>query len=225
MSDQVSSNRDSATFKVVPAAATVAAAPSKRVSSTASKPALSKPPTTIHPSAIVAEKAVLTGLYHISIGANSVIHPFARIVSEAGPITIGENVIVNERAVVGGARSSDGMERTGDGNVEVHIGNSVTVESSAVVEANMIGEGSIIDIEARVGTGARIGKYCKLSPKASVGANETMEDFTTLSDPGRRHTDHLLKCNPTVRALRSKRQKDQVELLRRLIPSNLAKWS
>ncbi|KAL9070639.1 MAG: hypothetical protein Q9157_005739 [Trypethelium eluteriae] len=218
MSDQVSSNRDSATFKVVPAAATVAAAPSKRVSSTASKPALSKPPTTIHPSAIVAEKAVLTGLYHISIGANSVIHPFARIVSEAGPITIGENVIVNERAVVGGARSSDGMEKTGDGNVEVHIGNSVTVESSAVVEANMIGEGSIIDIEARVGTGARIGK-------ASVGANETMEDFTTLSDPGRRHTDHLLKCNPTVRALRSKRQKDQVELLRRLIPSNLAKWS
>ncbi|KAL9097170.1 MAG: hypothetical protein Q9165_000597 [Trypethelium subeluteriae] len=218
MSDQVSNNRDSATFKVVPAAATVAAAPPKRVSSATSKPALSKPPTAIHPSAIVAEKAVLTGSHRISIGANSVIHPFARIVSEIGPITIGENVIVNERAVVGGARSSGGIEKLPDGNVEVCIGDNVTVESSAVVEANMVGEGSIIDVEAKVGIGTRIGK-------ANVDANETMDDFTTLSDPGHRHTDQLLKCNPTIRALRSKRQRDQVELLRRLIPSNLAKWS
>ena len=58
-----------------------------------------------------------------------------------------------------------------------------------------------------------------------VRANDVVEDFTTISHPGLRRPDHLLKFNPNIRALKMKRQKDQVELLRRLIPSNLAKWS
>ena len=243
MSDQAPSNRDSATFKVVPAAATVASAPSKRVSSATTKPSLSKPPTTIHPSAVVAEKAILTGPHPITIGANAVIHPFARIVSNAGPVTIGQNVIVNEKAVVGTAGSADEVGLVEGMIKEAVLGDNVTIESSVVVEASTIGEGSTIEIGARVRSGARIGKvshgllytfsntlthglkYCKLSPKASVDANVVLEDYTTFSCPSNSRSDHLLKFNPTIRALKLKRQKDQVELLRRLIPSNLAKWS
>ncbi|KAI9664616.1 MAG: hypothetical protein M1821_006062 [Bathelium mastoideum] len=244
MSEKGSSNRDSATFKVVPAAATVAAAPTKRASSGPSKAAAVKPPTTIHPSAIVADKAVLTGSHHIKIGANTVIHPFARIISSTGPVTIGENVIVNERAVVGIIENGDEAFTRDSSSRSVLIGDGVTIESSAVVEATAIGEGSIIDIEARVGIGANVGqvshellyvlpleiltdwpKYCKLSPKASVGAYVVVEDFMTIAPPDYRRPDHLLKFNPSIRTLKLKRQKDQVELLRRLIPSNLAKWS
>ena len=162
MSDDPSNSRDSTTFKVVPAAATIAAAPTKRASAGLAKSAPVKPPTTIHPSAIVAEKAVLSGSHPITIAANTVIHPFARIVSNAGPVTIAENVIVNERAVVGISGDRDGAAENESGNREVHVGAGVTIESSAVVEAHVVEEGSVIDVQASVGLGARIGRVSTL---------------------------------------------------------------
>ena len=167
MSNQPSNNRDSATFKVVPPAATVAAAPSRRDSTAPSRPALSKPTTTIYPSAIVAEKAILTGPHRITIGANSAIHPFAKIVSNGGPVTIGENVIIKERAIVGIADNGGEVDMRETGNGEVVLEDSVTIESSAVVEASTIGEGSTIDVGARAGAGARIGKVSGLAARSS----------------------------------------------------------
>ncbi|TKA23432.1 hypothetical protein B0A54_17817, partial [Friedmanniomyces endolithicus] len=46
----------------------------------------SKPPCTIHPSAIIADKAQITGSHTVEIGENAVIHPWARIRAEGGKV-------------------------------------------------------------------------------------------------------------------------------------------
>ncbi|KAI9714430.1 MAG: hypothetical protein M1820_000391 [Bogoriella megaspora] len=225
MVEQNSQKRELPSSRTIPAAAAVTTSSSKRASTATSKQALTKPPTEISPSAVIADKAILSGTHMITIGTNSVIHPYAKIVSNYGPVTIGDNVVINEKAIVGQAphdESSNVDTGVYDG---VIIEDNVNIGSSSVVEASVVGEGSTIDVEAKVGTGATIGKFCKLSVKSVVAAGGTVQDYITVSHGGHRREDYLLKQNSALRVLRLKRQNDQVELLRRLIPSNLAKWS
>ena len=53
---------------------------------------------TIAPGAIVCNESQLVG--EISIGTRTVVHPKAQIIAEAGPIIIGENNIIEERAKI-----------------------------------------------------------------------------------------------------------------------------
>lgn len=122
---------------------------STRPSAPAAAPA--RPPTSIHATAIISDKAVLTGSHLISVGANTVIHPFAKLDSSFGEVKIGEGCIVAERAVVGLA--SEGSEGNG-----VTIGDSVSIETSAVVEAESVGKGSVVCVMAVLGRGCKIGE-------------------------------------------------------------------
>ena len=90
------------------------------------------PPKTIDPSAIVSAAASLTGVFPITIGANSIVHPRARLTSLCGPITIGEGCMISEKAVVG-LQSKEAS----DGNNGVVLGNGVSVESAARVEGRV----------------------------------------------------------------------------------------
>ena len=128
---------------------------SKRVSTLPSSP---KAPTSIDPSAIVANHAILTGLYPITIGPRVVLHPYARVVSGDGPIEIGEGCIIWEKAVVGsGSAVEDDSKRT-EKVKKIVLGPNVVVESGAVVEAESVGEGTIIEPFSKLGDGANVGK-------------------------------------------------------------------
>jgi len=105
---------------------------SRRPPSTPSVPA-AKPSCKIHSTAIIADKAVLTGTHLIEIGENTIIHPYARIRSDGGAVKIGKNCIVYERAVIGCA---EGAEQ------DVVVGDEVNVDTGAVVESKSVGEGS-----------------------------------------------------------------------------------
>lgn len=101
---------------------------------------------------------MLTGTHLISIGANTVIHPFAKLDSTFGEIKIGEGCIVAERAVVGLA--SEGSEGEGTG---VTIGDSVSIETSAVIEAERVGRGNVVCVMAVLGRRCKIGEVSSLS--------------------------------------------------------------
>lgn len=88
--------------------------------------------------------------------------------SHVGPVTIGENVIVNEKAVVGIVGEGDEASAVGNTDKEVALGDNVTIESSAAVEASTIGEGSTIDVDARVGIGAMVGKVSSQMPSGDL---------------------------------------------------------
>lgn len=127
------------------------AAPTKRTSISAADLA-PKPPCQIHSLAVISEKAQITGSHPVEIGENSVLHPYSKIRSDHGPVTIGRNCTVSEKAVVG----------TAVGEGEVIIGDEVNIETGAIVEAASVGDGTVIEVGVVVGKGAKVGKvrYC-----------------------------------------------------------------
>jgi dynactin-6 len=116
-------------------------------------PAAPKPPVSFTPTMIIADNASLTGTHRITIGANTVVHPRAKLTSAHAPITIGDNCIISERSSTG--FQSRAAEYEVEGAV---LGNGVVVEPGAVVEAKEVGEGCVIEANAKIGKGAILGK-------------------------------------------------------------------
>lgn len=52
----------------------------------------------IYPGAVVCTECELKG--DITVGSNTVIHPRAQIIAEAGPIIIGENNLIEEQVQI-----------------------------------------------------------------------------------------------------------------------------
>ncbi|KAL2075794.1 hypothetical protein VTL71DRAFT_737 [Oculimacula yallundae] len=177
-------------------------------------PPAPKPPTKLSSSLVIAEQAALTGTHLITLGSNTVIHPRTKLNSLYAPITVGNNCIISERGQIG--LQSDPPE---DEEYGVVIENGVVVEVGATVEARRIGEGSVIEVNAKIGKGAIVGKHCKVGPLCEVAEGEVLPDFTILYGNGMRRLD-----TSGVEDFKLKMVAKQVEVLRKLIPSNLAKF-
>ncbi|KAI9700001.1 MAG: hypothetical protein M1836_002535 [Candelina mexicana] len=203
-----------------------------------------KPPTSLHPSCIIAENAILTGTHPITLSANVIIHPRARLNSTCGPITLGSGCIIEEKASIGLLSSAnpvdtrstpqpgevrymehDGSneEDEGDrGEVEgVVLENGVFVEVGAVVEARRVGEGSVVEVKARVGRGCVVGKHCKISPLCHIDENDILQDGTVVYGTGQRRIESGLggvwEKRMEVRRLRA-------EVERGLVKGDLERW-
>ncbi|KAK4938773.1 hypothetical protein LTR28_009521 [Elasticomyces elasticus] len=192
--------------------------PSKRPPSSR-PPAPAKPPCTIHPSAIISDRAILTGTHPISIAENTVLHP------TNGPVELGRGCIVADNAVVGMAkREADGAVGAG-----LVLEDDVVVESGAVVRARVVGRGTVVEVKAVVGQGVVIGEYSKITPLSTVQPNTTLPAYTVVLQGATtttitQRTDTSTKTNPAIREMKARGHAQQLDLLRRLIPSNTAKW-
>jgi dynactin-6 len=200
---------------------------SKRASTALQPP---KPPTSLSPTLVIAEHASLVGSYLISLGSNTVVLPRAKLNSTYGPITVGSNCIISERSMIG----LQGRGADGEG---VAIENGVVIEVGATVEAKVVGEGSIVEVNAKIGRGSVIGRvrwvlwldflnistdlfqHCKIGPLCEVAEDEVLADFTVIFGDGMRRID-----GSGVEDLKLKMVGRQREVLRKLIPSNLAKF-
>jgi len=101
----------------------------------------------------------------------------------------------------------------------VVIENCVIIETGAIVEAKLVGEGSLIEVNAKVGRGAVIGKHCKIGPMCEVAEDEVIPDYTVIYGDGLRRID-----KSGVEDLKLKMVGRHVEVLKKLIPSNLSKF-
>ncbi|KAK0664827.1 Dynactin subunit 6 [Lasiodiplodia hormozganensis] len=205
-SQHLSSSRTSASR-------TSASATSKRASSS-----LPKAPATIHPSAIIANHAVLTGHHAITIAAGAVIHPNAKITSLHGPVVIGEGCIVYEKATVGIPELEGGQGRG------VVLDKNVVVEASAVVQAALVGEGTIIGTDAKVGLGSAVGMFCQLAPRTELPPHSELPDYMVVYGSNQRRLNHSLQTRPAVMELVKRAHEKKLHALMRLIPNNAAKW-
>ena len=109
----------------------------------------------IDPTAVIAPTAVVSG--DVTIGAGCQILHGAVITAEGGPITIGENTIVMENALLR-ASSSDPL----------HIGDHVLVGPMASVSGATIGDEVFLATGSRVFNGARIGARSEVRINAVV---------------------------------------------------------
>ena len=185
-------------------------------SSTSSAVPVVKPQCTLHPSAIVADKAHLIGPHKLGIGENTVVHPQARILAEHGNVSIGRNCIVAEKAILGPREARDGADLT--------IAEGVSIESGAVVEARSVGEHTTVEVKAKIGKGAVVGRWCKIAPSCRIEENEVLPDFTVVYGLGQRRVDTVLRDLKEMRDLRVKARDMEIGLLRTLIADGSLKW-
>ena len=193
-----------------------------------------KPPCSIHPSAIISDKAIIVGTHPVSIGENTVIHPYAKISSNTGAIRIGKNCIVAERTTVGLSDSPGSFAST-----TVELEDSVSVETGAVVQAQRVGKGSTIEVNVVLAPGVVVGQvrpsvlsqietltspqFCKISACSNVQSAE-LPDFTIVYGDDARRIDSTTKTRSDVRDLKLKGQLMHIDTLKRLVPSNTMKW-
>ncbi|KAK3381482.1 trimeric LpxA-like protein [Podospora didyma] len=188
-----------------------------------------KPPVQFSSSITIADSAILTGPHLIAIGSESVIHPRARLESQGGRLAIGRRCIVHERSTLGCAPANRpalpspvGLQTTDASLPGVTLGDYVTVEVGAMVEAGntIIGEGTTVGVGARVGKGAVVGRHCTLTPLTVIAPGDVVPEFTVVYSNGQRRTDRR-----GAAGLRNKGQARQIDVLRRMIPSNPGKFS
>ncbi|KAI1498121.1 trimeric LpxA-like protein [Biscogniauxia marginata] len=177
-----------------------------------------KAPVNFSSSIIIADSALLTGTHTINISSESVVHPRAKLDSSNGRITIGRRCIVHERTSIGAASADPRPSESRDG---VYINDYATIEVNAVLESGgtNIGEGCHVGVGCKIGKGAKIGKHCTLTPHSIIKPFEVVPDFTVVYSNGTRRVDKR-----GVTELKNKAQARQIEVLRKLIPSNPAKF-
>jgi carbonic anhydrase/acetyltransferase-like protein (isoleucine patch superfamily) len=115
----------------------------------------------IHPDAVIAATAVISG--DVRIGADCQILHGAVITAEGGPITLGDNVIVMENALVRATSTNP-----------VHIADHVLVGPMASVS------GAVVEEEVFLATGTRVFNGAHIGARSEVRINGVVHLRTTL---------------------------------------------
>lgn len=121
----------------------------------------------IAPTARIASSAVLEG--NVSIGAGTVIGHGAVLVAEGGELSIGENCIVMENAVIRSTAHDD-----------CHIGNHVMVGPHCHLTGCRIEDEVFVATGASVFNGARLGKGTEVRINGVVHIKTVLEAGTTV---------------------------------------------
>ena len=115
----------------------------------------------IHPDAVVAPTAVISG--DVTIGAGCQVLHGAVITAEGGAVTLAENVIVMENALVRATATNP-----------VHVGSHVLVGPMASIS------GAVIDDEVFLATGTRVFNGAHIGARSEVRINAVVHLRTVL---------------------------------------------
>lgn len=121
----------------------------------------------IHPTAVVAPTAVISG--DVEIGPDCQVLHGAVITAEGGAITLGENVIVMENALIRATATNP-----------VHIGDHVLVGPMASVSGAVVEDEVFLATGTRTFNGAHIGARSEVRINAVVHLRTTLPPETTV---------------------------------------------
>lgn len=160
-----------------------------------------RPPLSVHPTATLSEAAYFQGTHPIAIGAGTVIHPRARLLSFDGPIRIGEGCIISEKCVIGGgsassSSSSSTAQRTQAQTLDASnpngerepkqspptiLENAVVIGPRATVSTGAhIRSAATIDTSAVLGKDVSIGKHAKVCTSCCIPDREVVGDWLVI---------------------------------------------
>ncbi|XP_043515915.1 dynactin subunit 6 [Frieseomelitta varia] len=126
--------------------------------------------------ALVCEESILKG--DITIGPNTIIHPKASIIAEAGPIIIGEGNIIEEMATIANRLPVDAPEPT---TIPVQIIGSYNVfETDCTCEAFKVGDCNILESKAYVGREVELTNGCIIGASCSLTESDTIPEDTII---------------------------------------------
>lgn len=145
------------------------------------------------------------------IGAGTVIHPKAKIISMGGPIVIGSNCIIEEGVFITNRRKE--IMRIGDDNL---------FEIGCQVDCPYIGHCNTISTRARVPHTVQIGDFCTIGSGCTITplGEERLPNYTVIYGPAserrtwsgrgriqeldlrRKHAEYLRETLPRFNRLR-----------------------
>ena len=118
---------------------------------------------TVHESAYIAPTAVVSG--EVTVGAGARIMHGAVVTAEDGPVSLGDNVVVMENAVIRGRAGYPAL-----------VGNSVMIGPHAHVNGATIGAAAFIATGAALFPGSVIGKRSEVRVNAVVQIRSRLHD-------------------------------------------------
>ena len=121
----------------------------------------------IHPDAVIAPTAVISG--DVQIGAGCQILHGAVITAEGGPVTLGEHVIVMENALVRASAANP-----------VRIGDHTLIGPMGSISGAAIGEEVFLATGVRVFNGARIGARSEVRINAVVHLRTSLPERSVV---------------------------------------------
>ena len=121
----------------------------------------------IHPDAVIAPTAVISG--DVQIGADCQVLHGAVITAEGGAITLGENVIVMENALIRATSTNP-----------VHIGDHVLVGPMASLSGATVADEVFLATGTRVFNGAKIGRGSEVRINAVVHLRTVLAPETVV---------------------------------------------
>ncbi|KAL6712284.1 hypothetical protein ACN47E_000161 [Coniothyrium glycines] len=218
-------------------------APDRRSSTAPKRTSVLPKPTSVilDASVLVAQHAQLTGTYPITIGSNAVLHPHSKLSSAVAPVVVGQGCVIHEKAKIGigmsadlevdSRRSSMASPRSSTSirdsmrSEGVVLGRNVVVESNAIVEAAEVGEGSVIEVGAVLCKGCMVGRFCTITASSIIPPGTILADFTVVYNGSEQRVDKTLKMRPEILDQKTAVHEKQLEMFRKLIANNLAKWA
>jgi carbonic anhydrase/acetyltransferase-like protein (isoleucine patch superfamily) len=157
-------------------------------STTAAPPALTKPPTDIHPTAHLDPSAYVLGTHPISLSPFVLIHPRARLVSTHGPLIIDSGAVISERCVIGGpapepsSLSADTPDPDSD-PLKTTVGCTVLLHPNSTIHAGAtLKESCIVEPHATVLANITVGAHAKVC--AGVTVDRDVGDWEVVYGDG-----------------------------------------
>ena len=150
----------------------------------------SKPPLEIHPTAHLDPQAYVQGTYPISLGANVVIHPRARLAAVHGPLAIGAGTVISERCIIGGPvpDTKEPLPAPTEVPLNTTIGRNVVFHTSAEAHAGtFLDDACLLEPRAVVRKGVNVGKHSKVCAGCVVD-RPTGDWSVVLGDGQKRRT-------------------------------------
>ena len=156
-------------------------------------------PLSVHPTATLSDNAYFQGTHPIAIGAGTVIHPRARLLSFEGPISIGEGCIISEKSVIGGGSPSSSSASRSDTHdadpsgespqtprpIPTILENAVIIGPLATVATGAhIRSAATVDTSAFLGKDVRIGKHAKVCTSCRIPGGEVVGDWLVVWGSG-----------------------------------------
>ena len=158
---------------------------------------------TIASGAIVCNESTIVG--DVSIGGRTVVHPKAQIIAEAGPIIIGENNLIEERARIVNTASKE-SETT----PVMIIGNSNVFEVDCCSHALKIGDNNVLESKSYVGRATELSNGCIIGAGCRVMTAEVLPENCVIY--GSRNDRRVQSDKPAPQNL-------QIEFLSKVLPN------
>merc|ERR1711997_15216 len=166
---------------------------------------ITKMSLTIASGAIVCNESQLVG--EISIGTRTVVHPKAQIIAEAGPIIIGENNMIEERAKIINAKEPNATSET---TRVMIIGNNNVFEVDSTSYALKIGDFNNLESKSVVGKSTVLANGCIIGAGCKIFTEEVIPENCVIF--GSKNERRLQGDRPGPQTL-------QIEYLSKVLPN------